>query len=111
MNDWFLSPAVPTDPTVFPTDNTTLPTDFTTDFPPTCTDDELFFPDGNTYFTESGEEVFSGTVYVCFKGAFGAVCGQGWDDNDARVACRNRGFPDPSYSKSVCLILYVDNIG
>ena len=56
-------------------------------------------------FTDVGE-VFTGTVLVCNDGTFGAVCAQGWDDIDARVACQYRGFNFPDYSKC-CIILLV----
>ena len=72
--------------------------------PPTCNDGDLSFVDENTNFTEFGE-VFTGTVLVCDNGTFGAVCAQGWDDIDARVACQYRGFFFPDYSK--CCISYL----
>ena len=70
-----------------------------TDTPSCGSDGELFFADESTFFTEFGEQIVEGTVYVCNNGSFGAVCTQGWDDIDARVACQSRGFNFPSYSK------------
>ena len=80
----------------------TFPTD--TPSPPTCFDGELSFTSDGTNFTDVGA-VFTGTVLVCNNGTFGAVCTQGWDDIDARVACQNRRFNFPDYSK--CMLICI----
>ena len=41
----------------------------------------------------------SGTVLVCVNGTYGAVCANGWDDNDAAVVCKNLGFYSPQDGK------------
>ena len=50
-----------------------------------CTEGDIRLLEGNA--------ANEGRVEVCQSDAWGTVCDDGWDNNDARVVCRQLGFP------------------
>ena len=50
---------------------------------PECSGTDIRLVNGNTQY--------SGTVQICHDGFWSIICGYGWDDINARVACRQLG--------------------
>ena len=47
--------------------------------------------DGDITLT-GGQSPTEGIVEICFGGIWGSICDNGWDERDARVACRQLGY-------------------
>ena len=59
-----------------------------------CTDEATSCEDGEVRL-EGGFSPSNGRVEFCQYRTWGAVCGEGWDDNDARVVCGQLGYSNP----------------
>ena len=49
------------------------------------------YPDADIRLVGNVDER-EGTVEIMYKGIWGAICDDGWDDTDATVVCRELGF-------------------
>ena len=54
-----------------------------------CTDGDVRLVDGTSER--------NGRVEICFRGVWGTVCDDDWDDSDAGVVCRQLGFAECKY--------------
>lgn len=48
-------------------------------------------PDGSVRLVDGQDEAI-GRIEFCASGVWGTICGNGWDENDAQVACRQLGY-------------------
>ena len=42
----------------------------------------------------AGSHQFEGRVEICINREWGSVCDNQWDKNDAKVVCRQLGYPE-----------------
>ena len=59
-----------------------------------CTDEATSCEDGEVRL-EGGFSPSNGRVELCQYRTWGAMCGEGWDDNDARDLCGKLGYRHP----------------
>ena len=52
---------------------------------------------------QNGTHSINGRVEVCQYGNWGSICADKWDNNDARVACRQLGY---NFSEGDCLCVF-----
>ena len=57
---------------------------------------------------EGGTTSREGRVEMCSGGVWGTICDNGWSNTDARVVCRQLGYP--TLGVSVMLVLLVQYI-
>ena len=55
------------------------------------------------------ERNFEGRVEVCNNNEWKTVCNRGWGDKEARVVCRQLGFPEDGRGQLITISIKVDN--
>ena len=55
--------------------------------------------EGNAIRLMGGQNKFKGRVEVCQGRKWKTVCNDGWDDNEAKVVCRQLGFAEDTRSE------------
>ena len=48
-----------------------------------------------------GSQTYEGRVEFCNAGQWGTICDDAWDNADARLVCRQLGFPETGESTAV----------
>ena len=60
--------------------------------PPPCSDGQVQFGEYESGNDENGDYFFEGRVEVCINETYGVICDDGWDEQDAAVACSSMGY-------------------
>ena len=58
--------------------------------------------DGEVRLVGGGSDLTVGQVEICLNKTWGTVCGDSWDETDARVVCSQLGYINTSTSVVWC---------
>ena len=73
---------------------------------PPCYDGQVQLGEERSGNDENGDLFYEGRVEVCINETFGVICDDGWDEQDAAVACNSMGRSPQYYSKLLYLYKY-----